>query len=93
MVTIEGIHFRGPRRPRMIRAMGEPPATARDCAMNEAHGHDAAYRITYVTLDELNLRFETQEAVADDTGELVLREAPTLPDERRALRELICQAA
>lgn len=61
--------------------------------MNDAaRGHEA-YRITYITLDELNLHFETQVAIEDAEGELVLHEAPTLPDERRALRELICQAA
>ena len=59
---------------------------------DDAQGHEA-YRITYITLDEMSLHFETQVAFEDADGELVLREAPTLPDERRVLRELIRQAA
>ncbi|WP_152223941.1 type III secretion system co-regulatory protein PtrC [Pseudomonas sp. SCB32] len=52
---------------------------------------DEAYRITYVTLDELQLQFETQIAVTEADGSLALHRAATLPDERRALRELIRQ--
>ncbi|WP_276226642.1 type III secretion system co-regulatory protein PtrC, partial [Pseudomonas citronellolis] len=43
------------------------------------------YRITYITLDDLQLHFETQVAVAGEDGELILLEAPTPPAERRAL--------
>ncbi|MHB9797643.1 type III secretion system co-regulatory protein PtrC [Pseudomonas sp. MT3] len=52
---------------------------------------DEAYRITYITLDELQLQFETEIAVTDEEGSLVLHRAATLPAERRALRELIRQ--
>jgi hypothetical protein len=50
-----------------------------------------AYRITYITLDEVQLHFETQIAIADENGGLALVQAATPPSERRALRELICQ--
>ena len=50
-----------------------------------------AYRITYITLDEVQLHFETEIAVPDGDGGLALHSAATLPDERRALRELICR--
>ncbi|MCP1652429.1 type III secretion system co-regulatory protein PtrC [Pseudomonas nitroreducens] len=55
------------------------------------HSPDAAYRITYITLDEVQLHFETQVAVTDEEGGLELHSAATLPEERRVLRELICQ--
>ncbi|WP_448680518.1 type III secretion system co-regulatory protein PtrC [Pseudomonas nicosulfuronedens] len=56
------------------------------------HSPDAAYRITYITLDEVQLHFETEIAVTDEEGSLALLSAATLPEERRALRELICEA-
>lgn len=52
---------------------------------------DEAYRITYITLDELQLHFETEIAVTEEDGSLALHRAATLPAERRALRELIRQ--
>ncbi|WP_296284275.1 type III secretion system co-regulatory protein PtrC [Pseudomonas sp.] len=52
---------------------------------------DAAYRITYITLDEVQLHFETEIAVPDEDGGLALLRAATPPAERRALRELICE--
>ncbi|QRY78081.1 hypothetical protein JVX91_21120 [Pseudomonas sp. PDNC002] len=55
------------------------------------HSLDAAYRITYITLDEVQLHFETEIAVTDDEGSLALLRAATPPEERRVLRELICQ--
>ncbi|MDN6858582.1 type III secretion system co-regulatory protein PtrC [Pseudomonas sp. CAN2814] len=55
------------------------------------HSPDADYRITYITLDEVQLHFETEIAVADEDGGLALVQAATSPSERRALRELICQ--
>lgn len=50
---------------------------------------DEAYRITYITLDELQLQFETEIAVTEADGSLALHRAATPPAERRALRELI----
>lgn len=55
------------------------------------HSPDAAYRITYITLDEVQLHFETEIAVPDEDGGLALLSAATPPAERRALRELICE--
>jgi hypothetical protein len=55
------------------------------------HRHDEAYRITYITLDEVQLHFETEIAVTDEDGSLALLRAATPPAERRALRELICE--
>ncbi|KJK03264.1 hypothetical protein UB43_01765 [Pseudomonas sp. 21] len=55
------------------------------------HSTEAAYRITYITLDEVQLHFETQIAVPDEEGGLALHSAATLPEERRVLRELICE--
>ncbi|MEP9319890.1 type III secretion system co-regulatory protein PtrC [Pseudomonas sp. LABIM340] len=52
-----------------------------------------AYRITYITLDEVQLHFETEIAVPDEDGGLALLRAATPPAERRALRELICEQA
>ncbi|MFV3369508.1 type III secretion system co-regulatory protein PtrC [Pseudomonas sp. NY15435] len=56
------------------------------------HSTDEAYRITYITLDELQLHFETEVAVTDAEGSVALHRAATLPEERRVLRELICEA-
>ncbi|MBD9679382.1 hypothetical protein IB274_21925 [Pseudomonas sp. PDM18] len=57
------------------------------------HTHSTeAYRITYITLDEVQLHFETEIAVTDEEGGLALLSATTLPEERRVLRELICEA-
>lgn len=53
--------------------------------------NDEAYRITYITLDEVQLHFETEVAITEEDGSLALRRAATLPAERRALRELIRQ--
>ena len=56
------------------------------------HSTDEAYRITYITLDEVQLHFETQVAVTDEEGGLALHNATTLPEERRVLRERIREA-
>ena len=53
------------------------------------HSPDETYRITYITLDEMQLRFETEIAIAEDDGSLALLRVATLPTERQALRELI----
>lgn len=53
--------------------------------------NDEAYRITYITLDEVQLHFETEVAITEEDGSLALHRAATLPAERRALRELIRQ--
>lgn len=55
------------------------------------HSTDEAYRITYITLDEVQLHFETEIAITDAEGSLALHRAATPPEERRVLRELICQ--
>ncbi|MBB4866687.1 hypothetical protein HNP46_005594 [Pseudomonas nitritireducens] len=57
------------------------------------HSLESAYRITYITLDEVQLHFETQIAVPDEDGGLALLQAATSPTERRALRELIREQA
>ncbi|SDI49563.1 type III secretion system co-regulatory protein PtrC [Pseudomonas panipatensis] len=51
--------------------------------------YQTAYRITYITLDDVQLHFETEIAIADGDGGLTLQQSATPPAERRALRELI----
>lgn len=51
--------------------------------------YQTAYRITYITLDDVQLHFETEIAIADGDGGLTLQQSATPPGERRALRELI----
>ncbi|MCY1267206.1 hypothetical protein D3C76_594390 [compost metagenome] len=48
-----------------------------------------AYRITYITVEDQDLQFETQIAIHNDGRLLSLCAAPTLPSERKELRELI----
>ncbi|MBO3273890.1 type III secretion system co-regulatory protein PtrC [Pseudomonas schmalbachii] len=50
-----------------------------------------AYRITYITMEDQNLQFETQIAITSESGVLALWQAPTLPSERKELRELLLQ--
>jgi len=75
--------------PRDDASIGPAPSHIEPTTM---HSTDEAYRITYITLDELQLHFETEVAVTDAEGSLALQRAATLPEERRVLRELICQA-
>jgi len=86
MFIITPIHFNPSPPGAIIQPSGLRPAHIELPIMNRI---DEAYRITYVTLDELQLQFETQIAVTEADGSLALHRAATLPDERRALRELI----
>lgn len=88
MFTITVIHFH----------TSPPGATMPPSGLRPSHielptmtSTDEAYRITYITLDELQLHFETEIAVTEEDGSLALHRAATSPAERRALRELIRQ--
>ncbi len=86
MFTITAIHFNPSPTGANIPPSGLRPSYIELPIMNRI---DEAYRITYITLDELQLQFETQIAVTEADGSLALHRAATPPAERRALRELI----
>lgn len=88
MFTITAIHFNPSPPGEIIPPSGPRPSHIELPTMNRI---DEAYRITYITLDDLQLQFETQIAITEADGSLALHRAATPPAERRALRELIRQ--
>lgn len=86
MITITAIHFHPSSPGATMPQSGLRPSHIESPNMTSI---DEAYRITYITLDDLQLHFETEIAVTEEDGSLALHRTATLPAERQALRELI----
>lgn len=48
------------------------------------------YGITYATLDERGIRFESELAIQLSDGRLTTLKMPTQPSERQAIQQLLC---
>ena len=58
--------------------------------INEAFSSTSTYAITYASLDESGLRFESEAAVHLDDGSVVTLRMPTRQDEKLDIHEVVC---
>ncbi len=60
-------------------------------SITEAFAHPSSYGITYVSLSDTGLQFESEAVVHLDDGNLQILRMPTRQSEKLAIQDVICR--